>query len=158
MVRIEVEGAAATARMLRGVAPRVMTSIEQRINAVSLRLLSRVKNDKLSGQVLKNRSGRLRGSITQEITERTDARIVAEVGTNKEYARPHEYGGKWEVPAHQRMQRLAWGKPMKNPRLVDVKKHDVVLPERSFLRSALREMAPEIRAEIAKAVEEGVRR
>jgi len=156
VVRLEVEGGEATARMLRAVSPRVLTRLDRTIVTLALRLTRQVKDQKLSGQVLKNRTGRLRRSINYRMTS-GGARIEATVGTNVEYARTHEYGGKVDVKEHLRMQVMAWGRPMKTPRKVTVKKHEAQFPERSFLRSALREMSPVILAEIRKAVDEGVR-
>lgn len=157
MVRIEVEGAEATARMLRAIAPQVRTRLDATIAQLALRLVRDVKAEKLSGQVLKNRTGRLRRSVNYRISEDTPARIEATVGTNVEYARAHEYGGTVTVKEHLRTQVQAWGRPI-TPRKVSVKQHTATFPERSFLRSALREMAPEIRRQIAAAVEEGARR
>lgn len=158
MVRLEIEGADATARMLRAVAPQVRTRLDAAIARLALRLVRDVKESKLSGQVLKNRTGRLRRSVNYRMTTETDTRIEATVGTNVEYARAHEYGGTVTIKEHLRMQTQAWGRPMVTPRKVTVKQHEAKFAERSFLRSALRELAPTIRQEIARAVEEGARR
>ena len=63
-------------------------------------------SDKLSGQVLKNRTGTLRRSINQHVEE-TDTSITGILGADMDiarYARAHEYGfrGTVQVPAHTR--------------------------------------------------------
>jgi hypothetical protein len=63
------------------------------------------------------------------------------------------------VPAHQRMVTMAFGKRI-TPRVTTVRAHMVRmnLPQRSFLRSSLRDMAPEgiamIRATLMECIAE----
>lgn len=52
---------------------------------------------KLSGQVLKRRTGRLAGSIDKEVTTKKDE-TIGRVGSNLKYAKIHEIGG--VIPAH----------------------------------------------------------
>ena len=123
---------------------------------LSMRLSSKAKEDKLSGQVLNVRTGRLRRSITFRVEDQGPL-VVGMVGTNVEYAARHEFGGSFDerVRQHMRQMKMAWGREMKNPRAVQVRAHTrhVELPARSFLRSALAEMEPAVRQEIANAVE-----
>ncbi|MGH8158371.1 MAG: hypothetical protein ACREPQ_09635 [Rhodanobacter sp.] len=117
------------------------------MNTVAIDIASYIKDQKLSGQVLKVRTGRLRRSITPSV-EASGSGISAVTlggGTNVAYARPHEYGfqGTVNVPTYQRMQTMAWGRPME-AKLVQVRAHPMRLniPERSFMRSGLRDKAP----------------
>lgn len=116
------------------------------VQAQALRLLAIVKA-KLSGPVLKNRTGRLRRSINERLTETADE-ISASVGTNVNYARAHELGfeGVVNVREHLRTITQAFGNPIA-PTQVHVGAHPrhMRLPVRSFLRSTLREEAPAIR-------------
>jgi phage gpG-like protein len=118
-----------------------------RIQELSLKLQRHVIEDKLSGQVLKVRTGTLRRSINRRVTM-SDTSIQASVGTNVKYARIHEYGftGPEQVKAHLRKITMAFGKPLKEPRTVNVRAftRQMNLPERSFLRSALADMTGEI--------------
>lgn len=109
---------------------------------------------KLSGEVLNRRSGRLRNSINLKVTE-GETKITGAVGTNVIYAAAHEYGfhGEVSVKAHLRrnkeqMKRRLKGKAQgpQEKGLTTVKAHlmKMNLPEKSFLRSALREMTDEI--------------
>lgn len=131
-------------------------AIVRGVQRLTLQLLAKVKAEKLTGQVLKVRTGRLRRSINQKVTV-TGNGVYGVVGTNVKYGRAHELGETVTVKAHLRMQRVAWGKKMKNPRVVQVKAHIVKYPERSFLRTALHEMEPAVRAAMRKALIEGMK-
>ena len=114
-----------------------------------------VVTEKLSGQVLKNRSGNLRTSVHfGDITE-TPNGITGTVGTIREYAAAHEYGGPYQVKEHLRMQTMAWGRPM-TPKQVTVKEFTMNMPQRSFLRSALRETKNLIAAEYERAAKRAI--
>jgi len=146
MIRGELVGDKAVIRSLEEQRLRVVSGVEKVVMRLTMKLLRLVKL-KLSDDVLRVRSGRLRRSVNAQFTG-SGAKTQGEVGTNVAYARVHEYGLTVTVEEHMRMQKLAWGRAMKTPRQVLVKAHQVRFPERSFLRSALREMDPEIRAEL----------
>ena len=130
--------------------------VEKSMGRMVLKLQARVMRDKLSGQVLKVRTGTLRRSIDQ-VVYREDQAIRGVVGTNVEYARPHEYGfsGTVTVKEHLRLVKKAFGKDLKSPKEVMVRTHAarVNLPERSFLRSALKELNPAFFEEMEKIAE-----
>lgn len=130
---------------------RLHDRLVTRIVRLSVQLQAKVKTDKLSGQVLHRRTGTLSRSINRKLLVNTPMEIIASVGTNVSYARPHEFGGTFTVPAHTRTQTQVFGRPI-NPVLVNVRAHKVTFPERSFLRSALREMQPEIEAGVKAEV------
>jgi hypothetical protein len=77
------------------------------------------------------------------------------------YGRAHEYGfqGTVSVKEHLRTIKQAFGKTLASPKTISVRGHsaNVNLPERSFLRSALRELADAgvIRAEYESAIKAG---
>jgi len=123
-------------------------------------LAARIKGQKLSGQVLKNRTGTLRRSITAHPPISTGTVITGRVGTNIEYAMIHEFGGK--TPAHdifpKRGRALAFNWKGKDVVFAKVHHPGSVFPERSFMRTALNEMKPEILAEFDKAIMEVIRR
>lgn len=136
--------------------------IQKGIGRIVLKLLTRVKAQKLSGQALNVRTGRLRRSITQRV-EASANEISGIVGTNVDYAAIHEYGfkGPVTVKQHLRLVKQAFGRPLKSPVWSTVSTHtkNVSLPERSFLRSALADMKStgvieaELDASIARAIE-----
>jgi phage gpG-like protein len=125
-----------------------------------MKLTRKVKEEKLSGQVLKNKTGRLRRSIHPEVGQ-TSRSLVGTVGTNVVYAGIHEYGGQTRphVIEAKRAAFLAFmGKDGNMVFRRKVNHPGSRLPERSFLRSALKEMTPEIVREFENAITRVVRR
>lgn len=157
MIRGYIIGGEQTIAKLGRLSRQGREAVRSSVQRLTLRLLAKVKSDKLTGQVLNVRTGRLRRSINQRVKTEPKG-VYGLVGTNVEYARRHEYGGRVNVKAHTRMMRVAWGKKVRNPRKIQVRAHTVTYPERSFLRSALREMEPNIREELRKALIGGMTR
>jgi hypothetical protein len=128
-------------------------------------LMRRVMQDKLSGQVLNVRTGNLRRSIPRgtKVVESGD-NIVGVVGLGDDkkvakYGRLHEYGG--TIPAHvvevKNKKALMW---MSNgsPRFAKrVNIPAVKMPERSFLRSTLKEAQGEFNAGINAAIQKAIK-
>lgn len=160
MIRGELLGGDELKRAMAQAAPRLVPSLTQAIGRLVLTLQRNVKADKLSGQVLKVRTGRLRRSINARIEGANTEQVSGTVGTNVSYARAHEYGFTGTVNVRQslRMQKQAFGRAI-TPVQVTVRAHtrQVSLPERSFLRSALAEMQPQITAALRGAVTEAVK-
>lgn len=152
-----IVGDAEVIRRFETIGTRLRDELRAGVNRATIKLQTKVKQDKLSGQVLKVRTGRLRRSIQQDVFE-NGGQVVGVVSTNVKYAPVHEYGfaGVVTVRDHLRMQKKAFGKSI-SPREVEVRSHPrkVNLPERSFLRSSLREMESSgaIRVEFDAAVE-----
>lgn len=145
---------------LKGLGGETRKEIVKSLWRVTLRLQREVKEGKLSGQVLHVRTGTLRRSIHAVVEDKGHA-VYGKVGTNVVYGKIHEFGfsGPMQVKEHLRLIKQAWGRPLKTPVQAMVKGHtrNVNLPERSFLRSALMEMGPEIRAELEGAIAKAVR-
>jgi phage gpG-like protein len=150
------------------------------IQTMAIAVQRRVK-EKLSGEVLHNRTNTLRSNINQDVTESSGS-IVAAVGTNVAYARRHEYGfhGTETVSAHIRRSRAQIaaatytyknksgqlvtkikqsGKYGKSTGEINVRSftRHANTPERSFLRSTLREMAQTISNAMVAAVQKGMK-
>lgn len=156
MLRMEFIGGDVLAAVLRSYGDKVQTAIVQSVGRSALRLQREVMQNRLSGQVLNVRAGNLRRSIHQQVTN-TGSAVIGEVNTNVRYGKAHEYGfaGTVNVKASLRQVRQAFGRPLKSPRYVQVRAHsrNVRLPERSFLRSALRDMKPMIETDLQKSIE-----
>lgn len=167
------------ARRFRVLPDGIRSRVTESIGRLILKLQRKVKQEKLSGQVLKVRTDTLRRSIDQRLVTDNGA-VTGVVSTNVKYGKLHEYGFEGtvqqNVKAHLRRSKAQMkqsikagkGKPTKYgkygkgngeitvnafTRTVHMK-----LPERSFLRSALDDMKHEILAELDKAVAEGIRR
>jgi phage gpG-like protein len=155
MITVQVIGDDKLVARLDAMPGRVHDGLARAVVRLGLALQKKVQEEKLSGQVLKVRTGSLRSSINTEVTD-TPAVITASVGTNIRYARPHEYGvdHPWTIAAKGRALRFEIGgrvlfrKSVRHP----------PLPERSFLRSALADMAPVIEAGLREAVAEAIRK
>ena len=156
MLKMEFIGGDVLAAVLRSYGGKVQTAIVQSIGRSALRLQSEVMDNRLSGQVLNIRTGNLHRSIHQQVTS-SGGLVVGEVNTNVRYGVAHEHGfaGTVNVKDSMRQIRQAFGRPLKSPRYVQIRAHsrNVKLPERSFLRSALRDMKPEIEADLQKSIE-----
>lgn len=133
---------------------KIIVGMREAIVRVCLLLMGNTKR-KLSDDVLKVRTGRLRRSITQEVLDKQDV-IIGQVGTNVNYAAAHEFGVNMDVQIqeHIQLRKEAFGKMLSTPVWTTVRAHTrhMVLPERSFLRSALEEMKDELPKEIKYAV------
>lgn len=160
MLKMEFIGGDVLAAVLRSYGGKVQTAIVQSIGRSALRLQSEVMDNRLSGQVLNIRTGNLHRSIHQQVTS-SGGLVVGEVNTNVRYGVAHEYGfaGTVNVKDSMRQIRQAFGRPLKSSRYVQIRAHsrNVKLPERSFLRSALRDMKPEIEADLQKSIEGALR-
>jgi phage gpG-like protein len=112
----------------------------------------RLVQQKLSGPVLAVRTGVLRSSINYRVQD-SATEVTATIGTAVKYAKFHEYGvpHSWEIRPRS-AKALAFeigGRSIFAARVIHPP-----LPERSFLRSALREMEPRIKEELQAAVGE----
>lgn len=118
--------------------PRVDRAMLEAVTRLAIDLQRHVMQDKLSGQVLHVRTGTLRRSINYRVQQSRD-KTRAAVGTNVSYAHINEYGG--TLVRHS----------MKGP-------GRAVYPERSFLRSAMKDLEDKIRQRIGEAVAEELKR
>lgn len=159
MIKGELLGGAQLVKYANERAPLLESNLGRAIGRLVLMLLRNVKADKLSGQVLNVRTGRLRRSINAKVMLE-GPKPEGTVGTNLVYARPHEYGfkGAEQVKAHLRTIKQAFGKsiaPVSVQVAGFVRKVDI--PEHSFLRSALADLEPTIKSEIRGAVTEALK-
>jgi phage gpG-like protein len=124
------------------------------------RIQAEVVTGKLSGDPLHRRTGVLASSINvggpdtaTAFTEDTTM-IVGRIGTRVWYGAVHENGGTFTIKEHTRTINQAFGRAI-SPREVSVRAHTMTTPQRSFLRSTLREMRGSvldaIRADMARA-------
>jgi phage gpG-like protein len=140
-----------------GALPQTLAErLAQEIDRLGGVLRDRVERN-LSGDVLQQRSGRLAGSIAVDV-ERSGLAVSATVSSDAPYAAIHEYGG--TIPAHtilpQNARALAFPWRGQQRYFKRVSLPAVTMPERSFMRSALDETAPEIQAAIQAAALEVV--
>lgn len=156
----QVTGDTAVIKRLQGLDARARVGLIKGLGRVALRLQAKIQTEKLTGQVLKVRTGTLRRSIAQVVIDGDTPTAV--VSTNVKYARFHEFGfdGPMTVKAHLRRIRLAFGRPIAEKQ-VQVQTHtrQVKRDPRPFMRTALQELDAagvidsEISTQIRKAME-----
>lgn len=137
---------------------RVHDQLFGEITALSKDLENYIKNDKLLGQVLNQRSGRLRSSIHSDVDDAATL-ITGRVfsAAPMPYAAIHEYGG--VIPAHVvypvKAAALRFVMGGQTVFAMSAQIPDIHMPERSFMRSALSDMADKILARLKLAVARG---
>ena len=158
MITGRVSGDAAVLLRLKAMNVRVRDALRRGVTREAIALTRFVKEEKLSGQVLKNRTGTLRRKINYVVSE-TSAGVTGSVGVKLSYAAAHEYGVDKVVTVREHLRTIkeAWGRPI-SPVSATVRAHQrhMRLPERSFLRSSLRDRSPAIREALRLAVHEAI--
>lgn len=169
MFTVSLAGGAELIERLDAMPAVVKAVLQTKVNALAIQLQAHVVRDKLSGQVLNVRSGALRRSI-QETVEATDTSVTGKVFSagDVKYAAIHEYGGTIKHPGGTAYLTIFGGGlgntvfvKNSNPlaaHLPRTKAHLIKEPGRSFLRSALKDMADEIVGEMKSAVVQGVQK
>lgn len=139
--------------------PQIQGAVRISMARLVLKLARKIKEEKLSGQVLRNKTGTLRRSISQSVSG-TETTTEGKVSTNIEYARIHEFGGKTSphVILPKRGKALAFNWKGQDVVFAKVNHPGSLIPERSFMRTALEEMRPEILQEFNNAIAEVVSR
>ena len=160
MLKIEIVGDQDVSRKFQNLPEKIRQALRTKIFALTLTLEAHIKLDKLSGQVLKTVSGRLKRSIQSEVIDRID-QITGTVFSSGDvpYNAIHEFGGKTSaseiVPVKAKALRfmfhgkLTFAKRVHHP--------GSVMPERSFMRSGLSDMKEKIISELTSTVREAAK-
>jgi hypothetical protein len=135
---------------LQAVSPALRKALATEMTRQTTRLRDLIVATKLSGQVLKNRTGTLRRSVMALPVEVTDDAITGTVGVSNKawYGKLHEYGGVYPVAAATRVSRLG--------KVFTVRAHSITLPVRSFMRSTLYEEQSNIKRGLEAAMKKAV--
>ena len=151
---LQIDGVPRVTQQIRSIGPEVRRAITAAVRRSTVEVMKLAKQ-KVSGSVLKNRTGTLRRKINQHVTVLPNA-VIGRVGISLAYAAAHEFGfhKTVTVKAHLRMMTMAWGRPVREPRQIQVGEHPMKmnLPERSFLRSSLKEQSDSIVASMRAAL------
>lgn len=139
-----ISGAQAFEAKLARIAGAMPTALTAEVNRQDALLEAYIKRDKLSGQVLNRRTGRLSRSIHSEPARLEGSAILGKVGTNLVYAPVHEFGAtirakrakylRFKIDGH-------W-----------VMKTQVTIPARPYMRPSLQERGPAIREGLKRAI------
>ena len=143
---------------LAGMPDRVRQALASKANVLAVALEAKIQQ-KLSGGVLNMRSGALASSIIATVDE-SSADVSVRIGTSGDvkYAAIQEFGG--TIPPHEivpdKAKALAFIVGGKQVFAARVNLPAVTMPERSYLRSSLAEMAGEIAEGFSGAVSEAM--
>ena len=159
MLSITATNAEALRARFAALPAQVQAALAAKAASLAQALKTHVTDDKLSGQVLHVRSGALRGSIGAEVTVDDDgvhARVFS--AGDLKYAATQEYGGRTSphdiVPNKAQALAFVIGGQQVFARIVH--HPGSTLPERSYLRSSLADMADDIAGELKAAVIEAL--
>ena len=130
---------------LDSISGRVHDELLKAITASATEVKEYIKNQKLSGQVLKSITGALKDSINSSVTDH-GSRITGSVYSDGSvpYASIHEYGGDIYPTAAKFLQFMIEGK--------QIFTKYVLMPERSFMRSSLQDYRDRLITEMDAAV------
>ena len=153
----KLEGAEALDARLAGLPESARAQLEAKAQALAQALAAKVRDEKLSGQVLQEKSGALKASIVAQVAS-DGANVTASVGSvgDIKYAAIQEYGG--QTPAHeilpQKGRALAFllGGAVRFAR--SIQHPGSRIPARAYLTSSLQESQDAIVAELATAATE----
>jgi phage gpG-like protein len=157
MSALEVRGLEETSARLDAYPAALQAALSAKATELAAALANLVKNDKLSGGVLNVRSGALSDSIAASVTADSDS-FVASVGSEGDvkYAAIQEYGGKTSaheiLPSKGAVLAFVAGDGQHFARRVE--HPGSLIPERSYLRSALADMNDEILTALGDAAAE----
>lgn len=139
------------ARLGRRIPAAIRANVSAAVRRLGLSLERKIKLEKLEGQVLHRRTGRLVRSVNTRFTD-GGSRFESSTGTALSYGRAWVLG--FDVPERtivaRKAKALYWPGAKHPVRSVHQKaRHQAA---RDWLRPALREMKPQIRAELKEAL------
>lgn len=166
MIGLQITGGQAVVGRLDALPGRVVSAARSSLDAWAMELAGYIKAQKLSGDPLHRRSGRLSSSVHAIQSQTADSVSAgAGGGAGVPYAHIHEYGGVINHPGGtayfisqllgghaffvSNASALAASLPRTQP-------HDINMPERSYMRSAFREKAPDGISQLRAAVKESI--
>jgi hypothetical protein len=160
-----VTGDKATAAHLSALPANVRKELTTAMLRITIDLQSYVVRNKLSGQLLKRRTGTLAASIQHRVDSARADGVYGVVGSRINEGHPLKYAGPLEdgfegdvtVKEHLRQMTKAWGREVKNPRKITVHAHTAKrhIKAYRYLASALEERRTSYLEQIRAAVARG---
>ena len=136
--------------LLRKMPDLIIPSIYKGMKEAMLLAERTAKGTYLSGKALQRRTGRLRGSITQDVKIEGN-KVVGTIGTDVVYGRIHELGG---VIKPKKAKLLRFRIPGVGWRSAK----EVIMPARPFLRPSLDDNMSDITRILSSRIEEAFRK
>ena len=142
---VDVTALATLADKLRESSTNVGGALEQGMTTAMAKLAAYIQQNKLSGQVLNIRSGRLAQSVGHPtVTRESDTRVVGAIG-GVFYGKVHEFGATITINSAVNMAGIGW-RYLKT----------VTIPARPWLNPSIEEQQDMIAAEVVGAVKEAL--
>lgn len=161
MFSVELVGKSELIAHLDQMPATVVAVLQTKVQGLAIKLQGHIVRDKLHGQVLHQRSGALARSI-QEVVQTSGTGVEAKVFSagDVKYAAIQEFGG--VTPPHDifpsKAGALAFMMGGRQVFAAVVHHPGSHIPERSFMRSSLGDMAAEIETGLKSAVVEGMQK
>lgn len=161
MITAELVGERQVIAKLRVMPTTVRASLYRKVLVLAIMLQTYIRTDKLSGQVLNRVSGALSRSIQQLVTQ-DEAKVIGRVYSagDVKYAGIHEYGGQTsphDIVPKKGVALKFMGAGAKGEVFAKIVHHPgSKMPERSFMRSSLRDKTAEIQLGLKEAVVQGL--
>lgn len=135
---------------------KLKTRIVETMRQLGVEYVNYVRKNKLSGNPINSRTGALSNSIYATVVETGDIATITAGSRGVRYAGIQEYGGTVHIPAIRPVSArvLHWTSGGGNVFAMYARAHDVRIPERSYLRSSLREMQPVMISRLRAAISE----
>ncbi len=163
MIEVSLVGGKEFAVKLDQMPDKLNKSLFVAITSLTLQLKNHIIRNKLSGQVLNHRTGNLWRSIQALPVKNTTNFIEGQVISSGDvkYAAIHEYGGTIKHPGGTpylvNKGRAVFVNKRDNPNLPVTSAHDIPMPQRSFMRSSLKDFHDKIQSTLTIAVREGTK-
>lgn len=167
LINVTLVGERETLAKIKGLAPAVDQALYLKIKVLSLKLEKHIKTNKLNGQVLNRITGALARSIHSTV-DRTRNAVMGKVFSSGDvkYARIHEYGGTIQHPGgtayiidpKKRGLAMFISNKAATPDMKRTQPHPIKMPERSYMRTGLRDMSTEISTGMKKSVIDTIRK
>lgn len=142
---------------LDGMPERVRVAVTAAVKRQTLALQRHVIADKLSGQVLKVRTGALRRSIQESVGDEGPA-VVGKVWSagDVKYAAIHEFGYHGQENVREHVRHVVFGREV-DPFVVPAFTRSMNMPARPFMRTALADRKDAILEDVRKSAIEAAR-
>lgn len=161
---IDITGSEALAAKFTVAGSSIQQEVSQSIKELTYELQEYIQANKVSGQVLNVKTGALRSHIYTRIDESSGITTgTVFISTNQvPYAGEHEYGGTIRHPGGTAYLISSAGSrfiPNADPladSLPRTSAHDIPMPERSYMRSGLKDFKDRILEALRAAVQRGI--
>jgi len=136
--------------------PKIIAALAQRLTLLMFKLQRKIQTEKLQGQVLHHRSGKLFGSIHATPAKVEGTKLVGQVsgaGGPAWYGQVHENGGTRAyviLPVNKKALKFVMG----GKDIFAKRVNHPPLPQRSFMASSLAEMREEIITSVQQTARE----